>query len=243
MSRKSVVLYSGGLDAFGIDQLFEPDERVFVDVGTEEAEKERSLLMVNGDRHHSVNMEWLSAFEGDDKIIPFRNTFFVLAGACYGDDVLLGATAGDGVDTADTTEEWAQSVQAVLRQYHDGPEETAPSVELPLSEYTKADIVSRLVKAKGLSLRTIHERTKSCHYGSRTAGCGECVGCVRRFVAFACEIDLSDDLSLDDVEAWFQSDIVEFMLENEEFLFGEFAERGREFSQFKFVLDRLRRRA
>lgn len=239
-------MYSGGLDAYAVDKLCEPDKKVFVQMGTDESKEESALLAVNGDDVEVVQAEFISQFERDNKVIPYRNTLLTLIGAQYGTEVMLGATQGDGKDTADTTTPWAGTVTAMLQQ-HVGPhraQETAPKVSLPVKSYTKAELVDRLVYEKDIPMGDILTETKSCHYGGTDQGCGECFGCVRRFVAFAknsrnLHSHRGDRLHLDEITTFFQSDIVEYIAENERGIKKKFEGRSTELAEYKEVLETL----
>lgn len=230
---EQVLLYSGGLDAFAINQLYDPDTLVFVHPGTEEADKEMEMLLDQGISIEIVNMQFLSEREEEDKVIPYRNTFFALAGGLYGDEVMLGATHGDGIDTADTTTAWASTVEAVLRQHTESwqSQEMSPSVKLPVKSYTKSELVEKLISEEELTLEEIHEQTKSCHYGTIEKGCGECFGCVRRFVAFGANAHLNA-LYAEDVNDFFQADIVDYCRRNIDELQDKMSGRGTEYQSF-----------
>ena len=88
---RSVILYSGGMDSFCLSKMVPEADLLFIETGTGDNQYEKLRLP---DRIKQIKLD-LSAWELENKIIPFRNCFFVLAAAQKYSDIYLGATAGD----------------------------------------------------------------------------------------------------------------------------------------------------
>lgn len=223
----TALLYSGGLDSYCVRELFHSPSRdtlVVVDPGTEEAALERQLIDETVDDYEYIDMSFLAQFERDDMVIPFRNTFFAFAAAQFDEKVTLASVRGDGPEP-DVTRAWASSTEAALNLFS-GPD-TQYMVDLPARHLSKAELV-RLCDERGVEYETILEETKTCHYGSVEQGCGECMGCLVRFVAFACH----DFVQLSTLSEFFQEDPWEVVLDNPQRAVDEFVARGAMFEEF-----------
>lgn len=227
----SALLYSGGLDAYCIRQLMDPETLVFCDPGTSEASQELLLVDDTVDEFEYVNLSFLQKFERDDKVIPLRNTFFAMAGALFDDEVLFGATRGDGVDTNDTTRAWASATEAALNSYANPEREY--EVRLPYKQYTKAELVKEVISETDTTYFDILEESKSCHYGTVECGCGECFGCLRRYVALA-----ANNMAIDVLLDYFDEDPVESVFkERKEEVATNFYRRGFEYEDYLVALE------
>lgn len=225
------LLYSGGLDCYCLNKLERPDTLVVVDPGTEEAAQERSLIQATVDEYERVNMPFLAEFEEEDKVIPFRNTFFALAGAQYENTVLLGATLGDGI-TPDTTYQWASAVEATLNVFG-GPFDSY-SVSLPGRELSKGQLVKSVMDMRNIHYEQILTETRSCHYGDNSKGCGECFDCLARFVSFG----WIDDVDIEVLFRYFDSDPILLFEANRQKVVDNFARRYDIYEHFLDTMDR-----
>ena len=91
--NKKVLLYSGGMDSWLIDKLWKPDIRLYVDMNTRYSKEEMKRLPDDT----IIERLDLSKWEREDKIIPLRNMYLIGIATNYGDEICLGATAGDRV--------------------------------------------------------------------------------------------------------------------------------------------------
>lgn len=227
----TALLYSGGLDSYCVNKLYQPDTLVVVDPGTKEAAKERQLINRTVDDCKYVDMSFLAQFEQDDKVIPFRNSFFVLAAAQFDNNVFLGATRGDGI-TPDTTREWAAATETLLNFF--GEPEERYTVSLPVRHMSKAELVAECDR-QGVTYEQILEETKTCHYGSVEQGCGDCFDCLVRFVAFAGH----EFVSLSTLSEYFDGDPWERVVDSPQRVVDDFARRGPIFESLLTVRGRL----
>lgn len=89
--EKKVLLYSGGMDSWLIDKIWKPDVKLYVDMGTKYSQEEIKRLPADV----VVEKLDLSKWEREDKIIPLRNMYLIGIATNYGNEICLGATAGD----------------------------------------------------------------------------------------------------------------------------------------------------
>lgn len=178
-----VLLYSGGFDSTAATHLWEPDRRLFVDMGTAENRMERSNLPPDVE---VVDLP-LAQFELPNKIIPMRNMFLVTVASIYGTDIALAATAGDRVlDKSDGFALIATGLLTYLWQPQHWTPGKLPTVHLPLKHLTKRQIVDALV-ARGVDIEVFARSFRSCYEpGPASSPCGLCKPCVRNWIALAC---------------------------------------------------------
>lgn len=188
----SVLLYSGGLDSFIAAALMDPDVLLHVDTGTAYGDVERRKIQVpTGMEDRLVRIEMLDLGQWErkeDLILPGRNAHLVLAGAQYGDIVMLGATAGDR--TNDKNEKFAKLMTKLLQHMYDVqwwlPEGRKPRVLLPLKDKTKRQLV-REYRKQGFRDADLINKTFSCYYPKDDEPCARCKPCVRKWVALWAE--------------------------------------------------------
>lgn len=197
---RTVQLYGGGIDSLCIAYLHRPDVKVYFHLGTEEADREAYAASGVGcivDHRFSLGDQVLP-----NKILPARNLILVAGATYYGNNILLGSTAGD--TTKDKDEEFLSltskllghilvgDVEKTLPWFEDGCLVTAPARHL-----TKAQLVKEYLRHGGDPIALV-EDARSCYHGGETE-CGICRSCVRKYVAlklngiegrFECEPDL-----------------------------------------------------
>lgn len=95
---KKILLYSGGVDSWLINQIWKPDIKLYVDLGTDYGKEEINLFKKNNEEVIIVPFN-LSQWELKDKFIPLRNLYLIMI-ACnitnFEDvEICLGATVAD----------------------------------------------------------------------------------------------------------------------------------------------------
>lgn len=225
-------MYSGGLDCYCLNKLERPSTLVVVDPGTEEAEQERELIDATIDEYQRVDMPFLAEFQDDDMVIPFRNSFFALAGAQYENTIMLGATLGDGI-TPDTTYQWASAVESVLNVF--GEPFDAYDVVIPGRKWSKGQLVERVMVSRDIHYEQILTETRSCHYGDNAMGCGECFDCLTRFVSFG----WIDDVDLGTLYQYFDGDPVSVYDNDKQKVVDDFARRYDVYNHFRTTMEKL----
>ena len=97
---KKILLYSGGMDSWLIDKIWKPDKKVYINMHTRYSEQEIHKIKARNEDVEIIDFP-LGQWERDDKIIPLRNLYLVMAICNYTGnedvDICLGATAGDRV--------------------------------------------------------------------------------------------------------------------------------------------------
>lgn len=95
---KKILLYSGGVDSWLINQIWEPDMRVYVDLGTDYGKEEIELFKKNNEDVQVIPFD-LSEYELEDKFIPLRNLYLIMLACNITDfedvEICLGATVAD----------------------------------------------------------------------------------------------------------------------------------------------------
>jgi len=81
------------MDSWLIDKIWKPDVKLYVDMGTKYSQEEIKRLPADV----VVEKLNLSKWEREDKIIPLRNMYLIGIATNYGNEICLGATAGDRV--------------------------------------------------------------------------------------------------------------------------------------------------
>lgn len=93
---QKILLYSGGMDSYLIDKLWNPDRRIYVDMHTRYSEQEKMCILKRRNDVEFVDFP-LGQWEREDKIIPLRNLYLPMV-ICNitGEkdvDICIGATA------------------------------------------------------------------------------------------------------------------------------------------------------
>ena len=179
--RTKVLLYSGGMDSWIMSRLWQPDVRLYVDIGGAYSAEEVARLPRDVEVEHLPLARW----ERDDKIIPLRNLYFVMVASYYGERVALGATAGDRVlDKSAYFAKRASDLLSYLYRPQHWTDGRKVSIELPFKHWTKTTLV-REYRAKGWDLEEAWRESFSC-YDPTPAGtpCWHCKPCFRKWVAF-----------------------------------------------------------
>ena len=88
------------MDSWLIDKIWQPDEKVYINMHTRYSEQEIAKIKARNEDVTILDFP-LGQYEREDKIIPLRNLYLVMAICNYTGnedvDICLGATAGDRV--------------------------------------------------------------------------------------------------------------------------------------------------
>jgi 7-cyano-7-deazaguanine synthase len=180
---RSVLLFSGGMDSYAARMLYEPDVLLYVDAGTRYADAELRRLP---EETIVVDMRVLNTFGVVDDIIPLRNLFFVAVAAQYGEQIILGATAGDRV--LDKSAEFATQTSALLSylwQKQHWTEGKTIEVAMPMKGMSKTQIIAAVQNKCGDSGVAQLAKSFSCYNPNNDIECGVCKPCRRKWIAFA----------------------------------------------------------
>ena len=182
---KKVLLYSGGLDSWLINQIWKPDLLIYVDMGTEYTEIEKSRLP----KDVLITSLPLSQFSLENSIIPLRNLYLYMI-ACnltkFDDvEICLGAVEGDRIN--DKTQLFADKLNDLLKYlYADQPNQPTKLVKIsmPFLEYSKLDLLLKY-KELGGDLHTAYNETFSCYHPTiDNKPCMRCRACFRKVCPF-----------------------------------------------------------
>lgn len=178
-----VQLYGGGIDSVCIAHLYKPDVKVWFHLGTEEADEEMAAARSAGCIiDHSLKIgQWVLP----NKILPARNLLLVTLASYYGNEILIGSTAGD--TTRDKDANFCSQASTTLDYIlgHDADKAqpfhmNGVGVYAPAGKMTKTELVAHYLREGGNIDRLLASR--SC-YSAGEQECGECRSCIRKYVA------------------------------------------------------------
>jgi 7-cyano-7-deazaguanine synthase len=174
MTRKAIVLLSGGLDS----------TTVLAHAKSEGFERSALTSDVDVPKHDSVE-------QVEENIpvtyVPARNTVFLSFALAYAEvvdstDIFIGVNALDYSGYPDCRPEYIEAFEAMANlATRAGVEGGTIKIHTPLMDKTKGEIVQM-----GLALGVDYELTSSC-YDPNEAGhaCGHCDSCLLRLKGFA----------------------------------------------------------
>ena len=174
-----VQLYSGGLDSYIISKLINPDVKLYFNYGTEQNEREMSVLPSDVIIKNLPIGEYMQ----NDGIctIPLRNLIFSSIAVNYGEEIIIGGLKSDlhydkKPEFANLTTQLFNSVLEKERQ------PKTVKISIPFSDYTKTDLIVEYLKS-GYSLDDLDKYSWSCHTPKNNKPCGECQACKARKLA------------------------------------------------------------
>lgn len=178
---KKVLLYSGGMDSWLMNHLWEPDVRLYVDMNTQYSQDEIKRLPNDAVIERFDLLKW----ERHDKIIPLRNLYLVMVASYYGEHILIGATAGDRV--LDKTVEFAEQASGLLSylwQKQHWTNERKIKISVEFKGYTKTALLAEYLNQGG-NIKKAFEESFSCYFPKQDGTpCWNCKPCARKYVAF-----------------------------------------------------------
>jgi len=205
---KKVLLFSGGMDCYTINELEKPDVLLYIDNHSKYSAIEKAFLKDMQKRGFYPNLVFVDNFinmseiERDDYIIPARNAYFILKAAEYGDEIILGATSGDR--STDKDKLFAKQMTDILNHIYEashwvGQNARLINVNFKYKDYTKQDLLKALIDlrrkqlgisledAKALVAEQLVRETISCYDfheqdGKAIPG-GVCKPCTRKWLA------------------------------------------------------------
>lgn len=176
---KKVLLYSGGMDSYLISKLWKPDVKLYVDLKSRYSKQEINNLPKDVE---VVELD-LGRWEREDAIIPLRNLYLVMVATNYGDEICLGATAGDRV--LDKSYEFANKASDLLTYLYSPQHWTSGrtiKINLDFKNMTKEQLLRSYIEQGG-DINTAWKESYSCYSGHREP-CFSCKACVRKSAAF-----------------------------------------------------------
>ena len=174
---KKVLLYSGGMDSWLIDKLWKPDVRLYINIGGDYSKAEIARLPKDV---KVVDFPLLGQFELPNKFVPLRNMYFLMIASNYGDEVCLGATAGDW-GNKDKTPEFLESAENML-QYLWGDKKVTKDIKVckKFVYKSKSELINEYLR-KGGTIDELKQATFSCYTPIEGKECLMCYPCFRKF--------------------------------------------------------------
>ena len=179
---KKVLLYSGGMDSWLISKIWKPDIKLYINLHTNYSDQE----IKNLDKDVVIEDFDLSRFERDDKIIPLRNLYLIMLATNYGDEICLGATAGDRV--LDKSPKFSKMTSELLTYLFSpqwwNPVQRNIKVNLDFKNKTKTELLKMFIDQGG-DIKDAWYNSFSCYYPINGTPCMKCKPCFRKFISFA----------------------------------------------------------
>ena len=174
---KKVLLYSGGLDSWLIDKIWKPDIRLYVNIAGDYSKEELRRLP---DDVLVVDFPLLGSFELPNKFVPLRNLYFLMIASHYGDEICLGATAGDW-GNKDKTPDFLEMAERMLN-YLWSDKKVARQVRVcrDFINVPKSRLIDIYLE-RGGTIDRLHDDTFSCYTPVDGKECLACYPCFRKF--------------------------------------------------------------
>lgn len=175
-----VLLYSGGMDSWLIDKLWQPDVKIYVNIDGIYSKDEIARLPEDV---KVVDFGLLSEFELPNRFVPLRNLYFLMIASHFGDEICLGATSGDGgVDKSPVFMQKAEEMIAWLWSDKKSGRTEPVRIERRFISMSKAQMIQAYLDMGG-SVDEIKESTFSCYspIGETHSECMSCYPCFRKY--------------------------------------------------------------
>lgn len=175
-----VLLYSGGMDSWLIDKIWKPDIKIYIDIEGSYSKEELKRLPTDV---QVVSLP-IGIYEQENKFVPLRNLYFLMIASNYGDELCLGATAGDW-GSKDKTPEFFKKAEEMLNFLlaKQSKVETAKKIKIETKYLYK--FKNELVKEyleQGGSLEQLYKESFSCFTPEDSEPCFNCKPCFRKYV-------------------------------------------------------------
>lgn len=176
-----VLLYSGGTDSWLIDKIWKPDKKIYINIHGRYSKEEIEKLPKDVE---IVDFPYLGNTErGENAYVPLRNLFFLMIAKRYGDEICLGATAGD-IGNSDKTPQFLEHAEAIINEC-DGNNTCQGSGDIKICmdfvNKSKYELLEEYIKQGGTVEFFIND-TFSCHNPKDGKECMECKCCYKKFL-------------------------------------------------------------
>lgn len=185
------ILYSGGLDSlimynYAVAHGYTP-LCLHVDLGQPYGDKERATFNIVDQFHPKVEVIHMSGLYElissrlSNQIIPSRNVMLSVIGSMFSGEVWLGALDGEQLGKEhDKSPRFFEEISNLLT-YTNEMFQPRTLVKAPFAEMSKSETIAWALDY-GIPLSVL-VGTSSC-YSDTEHKCGECLTCVKRFLAF-----------------------------------------------------------
>lgn len=201
---KKVLLFSSGMDSYIINQLEKPDVLLFIDNKSNYSELEMKYLKSLNYPNLVFVEDFInhSSIELENMIIPARNLYFVTIAANFGEEIILGATAGDR--STDKDYKFAELSSQLLSHIYSlshWSRKGEVRVNLKYKTWTKKDLIQGFINhnfGKRISmLQSIDLLLRdsfSCYYPTKNDGqCNKCKPDLRKYLAILAATGIDTD--------------------------------------------------
>jgi len=185
-----VLLYSGGMDSWLIDKIWKPDIKLYIDIGGAYSWAERRRLPSDV---VIVDLPFLGTQEQGDAFVPLRNLYFLMVASHYGDEICLGATAGDWGNVDKTPQFLEDAEKLISALWMDKKVKKEVRIEKSFVCRPKTDLLAEYLKEGNIN--TVRESTFSCYTPRGMSECFSCYPCFRKFAilyAYGCYYSLEE---------------------------------------------------
>jgi len=212
---KRVLLYSGGMDSYIISKLENFDVLLYIDTKSKYSQIEKEFLKKQNIPNLIIDERLsLKDVEFDSAMVPLRNLHFISIATYYGDEIILGATAGDRSTDKDVN--FAQKSMDLLNYIYQKSwwcEGRNIEINLKYKNYTKLDLVKEYIE-KGGSIKDLTETSFSCYTPVDGKQCGVCKPCTRKWITLLPWEDTKELYDVDPRLYWSNSELVEAIRSN-----------------------------
>lgn len=174
---KKVLLYSGGLDSWLISKLWKPDVKLYVNIGGA-YNKEEMKRLPNDVK--IIDFKQLGKFELPNKFVPQRNMYLLMLASHYGDEICLGATAGDW-GNKDKTPEFLTMAENVINYLWSDKKVKQKKIICKDFVYIPKSKLLETYLENGCLIDEVKESTFSCYTPVHNKECFACYPCFRKF--------------------------------------------------------------
>lgn len=174
---KKVLLYSGGMDSYLISKVWNPDVKLYINIHGDYSSDEIKKLPKDV---KVVDFPLLGNFELPNKFVPLRNMYFLMIASNFGDEICLGAMAGDWGNN-DKTPKFLDDSEALL-QYLWADKKVKKSIKISKEfiHLSKSELLKKYIES-GKDVNKIREETFSCYTPVGGKECFNCYPCFRKF--------------------------------------------------------------
>lgn len=182
---KKVLLYSGGMDSWLIDKIWEPDLKLYINMHTEYSNEEIKRLPSDV---KVIDFPYLNQFVLPNSIIPLRNLYLycIAANETKFEDVEICIGALDGDRINDKSQAFANKLNDLLNYLYQ-PQQSQPArnikISMPFKKNSKRELCEMYVK-KGGTLREIYHSSFTCYHPQNGNECLSCKACFRKAIPF-----------------------------------------------------------
>ena len=172
---KKVLLYSGGIDSWLINKLWKPDIKLYIDIHGMYSEVEKTRLPEDV---IIVDFPLLGQWEYNNGYVPLRNLYFLMIASNYGDELCLGATAGDS--KKDSNIDFLHYTEIFINYLLFDDTQRQIKIEKKFAKMNKAQILEKALE-EGITIEQVYNNTFSCYNPINNKPCYNCIPCFRRF--------------------------------------------------------------